>query len=107
MAKIKISYSINGKIKEIDAIKSNNTLKFIDEGVITKLIILNDNIILYRENDEYKIELNLKDKIGCCYLKNHGSIALDLKKVKFKKDDKIEIEYEIDEKVKIEIRSVV
>ena len=74
MSKIKISYSVNGSSKKIDAIKSNNTIKFIDDGVLTKITVLSDNVIICRENDDYKIELNLKDKTGFCYLKNHGSL---------------------------------
>lgn len=107
MSKVKINYSLNGKVKELNAIKSKNTLSFIDDNIKTKIELLKDNIILYRETDEYNLKLDLKEKKGYCELKSHGNITLDIKSVEYSnKDDIINITYHIEEKVNIVIRGV-
>lgn len=107
MQEVKINYSLNGTEKSLTAIKNNNELSFTDDNIKTQIKTFDDNIIINRETDEYRLELNLKDKIGHVHLKNHGSVTMDIKKVKFSnKNDIIKISYEIDEEVNIVIRSI-
>ncbi len=77
LAKIKINYTLkssNGVIeKEIIGIKRDHNIIFKDDGFLTNIEILNDGIVMIRDNDETTLNLSLGKTNKCTYfLKNYN-----------------------------------
>ena len=102
MPKKQVKITLNNSTEKIEncvsAIVINNTIKYNDNGVVTILRINNDNVVMIRENNEYKIELLFDSKDnseGTYFLKSHNvSYNLDIiTKLLEYSDNEIKIEY--------------
>lgn len=107
-----IKVKINGFLKNITeketeiintfGIKKDNTINYISNDIIYKLIIENNKITLQRQNDEFSHEIKFeKDKINKSeyFLKElHHSLEFNIETINIKiLQDKIDIEYKIKE----------
>lgn len=112
--KIKISLNDNDKIieSELSALIIDNTIKYIDNDILVNININNDYIIMKRENKEYQLVLEFKNKRKTTgsYLLKENNVQFDLdiltNDLKIEKDF-ISIIYEINnerKKYELEIR---
>lgn len=112
--KIKISLNDNDKIieSELSALIIDNTIKYIDNDILVNINIDNDYIIMKRENKEYQLVLEFKNKRKTTgsYLLKENNVQFDLdiltNDLKIEKDF-ISIIYEINnerKKYELEIR---
>lgn len=105
--KIQISLKNNNEITKSDlsALIIDNNIKYIDNDIIVNININNDIIIMKRENNEYQLILEFKNKkktTGSYLLKNNN-IQFDLEILTNNliiKDKFISIIYEINNEVK-------
>lgn len=92
MSKVKIHYILNEKEECLKGIKRKNKLIFYDQKVKTEIDI--ENKIIRRINDEYEIELNLKNNTGF-YKTIEGNFILEPKLIKYDNLDTLTIIYEL------------
>lgn len=105
--KIKISLKNNDEVieSELSALIIDNNIKYIDNDIIVNININNDIIIMKRENNEYQLILEFKNKkktTGSYLLKNNN-IQFDLEILTNNliiEDNFISIIYEINNEVK-------
>lgn len=105
--KIQISLKNNNEVTKSDlsALIIDNNIKYIDNDIIVNININNDIIIMKRENNEYQLILEFKNKkktTGSYLLKNNN-IQFDLEILTNNliiKDKFISIIYEINNEVK-------
>ena len=105
MSKIKVNALLHNKKDEkffnsdVIGIKSNNTIKYIDNDVVVVVGINEDNISLKRRSDEYDIDMYFKENTlteGKYNIKALGFFNLKVFTSKLIiEDKKIEIEYEM------------
>lgn len=97
MSKIKVIYNLNGEIKNYMGIKNKNRITFKDESVKSTLILKDNAIDLIRENDEYRLEINVGEKSSCIYfLKNYGKIPMNIDKIYLQiKEGIVELKYKL------------
>lgn len=88
------------------AIITNNTIKYSDNGVLTVIKYNNNEVVMSRENDEYKIILNFKEKSDTngtyIFKENNINYTLNIytKDLKYSDND-IKIEYVLNEDDKV------
>ncbi len=92
MSKVKIHYILNEKEEHLKGIKRKNKLIFYDQKIKTEIDI--ENKIIRRNNDEYEIELNLKNNTGF-YKTIEGNFILEPKLIKYDNLDTLTIIYEL------------
>ena len=105
--KIQISLKNNNEVTKSDlsALIIDNNIKYIDNDIIVNININNDIIIMKRENNEYQLILEFKNKkktTGSYLLKNNN-IQFDLEILTNNliiEDNFISIIYEINNEVK-------
>lgn len=112
--KIKISLKNSDEVieSELSALIIDNTIKYIDNDIIVSINIDNDYIIMKRENSEYQLILEFKNKRKTTgsYLLKENNIQFDLEILTndlIIKDEFISIVYEINnenKKYELEIR---
>lgn len=105
MSKIKVNALLHNKKddkffnSDVTGIKSNNTIKYIDNDVVVVISLDKDNISLKRRSDEYDIDMHFKENTlteGKYNIKALGFFNLKVFTSKLIiQDNKIEIEYEI------------
>lgn len=103
MSKIKIFTKLDSPdekvVKEFKGILNNNKLVYTDDSVKTT-IVLNDDLLMTRENDDYKFEFIFKDKSvtkGYYTLKMYNtSMDLEIKTYKLEINENFfKVEYEL------------
>ena len=105
MSKIKVNALLHNKKddkffnSDVTGIKSNNTIKYIDNDVVVVVGINEDNISLKRRSDNYDIDMYFKENTlteGKYNIKALGFFNLKVFTSKLiVEDKKIEIEYEM------------
>ena len=105
MSKIKVNALLHNKKddkffnSDVTGIKSNNTIKYIDNDVVVVISLDKDNISLKRRSDEYYIDMHFKENTlteGKYNIKALGFFNIKVFTSKLIiQDNKIEIEYEI------------
>ncbi len=107
LAKIRINYELktnDEKIKkEILGIKNNNIIVFKDNDYKVNLQILDNQVIMKRENDEVILEIHLGSVNKCiCFLKQYKSnLELDIKLIKLEINDlNVYFKYELNDELK-------
>jgi uncharacterized beta-barrel protein YwiB (DUF1934 family) len=86
--------------KKIKGIQNKDSITYDDDGIKTKIKILNKVIKITRKSKEYSIELNFeeKNKTICKYLINKDNINIELDlytSIIEKKENSVKIEYEL------------
>lgn len=101
MSKIKANYKINDKLFETIGIKNKNKLIFKEDNISFSVIINDNEIILNRENNEYKLNITLNDNSECIYeLIGHSIMNLNVKKNKLQiEENKIVATYKLNDEI--------
>ncbi len=104
MSKIKIKYKLDNENKELMGILNKKKVSFKDNEFMTNIEILNNKVIMERENSEIISKYIFSDK-GICeiYLKEYDkklTLDMDIKKLIIR-DNGFEINYIIEKENKI------
>ena len=107
LAKIRINYDLKTNDetikKEILGIKNNNVIVFKDDEYIVNIQVLDNKIIMKRENNEVILEIHLGIVNKCTYfLKQYKSnLELDIKLIELKINDlNVYFKYELNDELK-------
>lgn len=90
------------KIK-VCSIKNLNTIKYIDNNIVSIIKINGDELLISRENDEYQLQLKFKEKektYGTYLLKENGIMCdLEIRTDKLVIDNNIYVKYKLENEV--------
>ena len=99
MSKVKVNYELNKNKYETIGIKNRNRLTFMENDIKVNFI-LNEYIMIIRENAEYKIDMNFENKTCKYLLKGYNEVDLDMKLIASKIDkNNIYLKYKLNDEL--------